>query len=232
MKNHRIISFASLATVIGLANAAAMAQTTFGDRQVDQLVDDRPELGPLLADAPEIRSWIAARFNRVASGARLHWDNHPPVSSGSEYIPQRDFRSSPPCVRVTDRPDVAAQDKLLMLVFELENVQNTQKVLAVIRNATRSRMDFEVFFETHARLEFEALQRTAEHVEQWQAAGWIDDGAGGGKRWQTYRQLPETFEEYFVTQNVDGWYRNYYRTMHDSCVQYHEAFYADKEDER
>jgi tetratricopeptide (TPR) repeat protein len=64
-------------------SAAALQQ---GERQVSQMLQDRPAMDQFGEYAGFLRNWAARRFAGEYLGTPIDWSNHPPIDSDAEHL--------------------------------------------------------------------------------------------------------------------------------------------------
>src|SRR5689334_16766286 len=98
------------------------ADFEFGRRQVDQVICDRPGMGPIINREPKLRAALESSFAGRQLGQRVYWDCREPVSgAASEQVPA--YKNYPPFVQVSNRSNVSEVDKCVALFRELQNAQ-------------------------------------------------------------------------------------------------------------
>jgi hypothetical protein len=118
------IPFALIQVVLAVAIFSGEARSTdFGQRQVDQLLEDRPELFPIIENNLAIKNWILDRFNGGEMNLRVYWHAEEPWSGrpAEHSIPIRGY---PALIRITSKNDLTAEDKCIALIFEFFNLEN------------------------------------------------------------------------------------------------------------
>lgn len=118
------IPFALVQVVLVVAVFSEEARSTdFGQRQVDQLLEDRPELSPIIENNLAIKNWIQNRFNGGDQNLRVYWHAEEPLSGRpAENSPP--IRGYPALIRITSKNDLTAEDKCIGLLFEFFNLEN------------------------------------------------------------------------------------------------------------
>ncbi len=97
--------------------------TDFGQRQVDQLLEDRPELSPIIENNLAIKNWIVSRFNGGDQNLRVYWHAEEPWS-GRPAENSLPIRGYPALIRIASKNDLTAEDKCVALIFEFFNLEN------------------------------------------------------------------------------------------------------------
>src|SRR5690242_1923528 len=108
------------------STAAKVPGTTktisFGRRQIDQLLADRPDMVGVLADDDPIVVWIADSMNGGRIGRRVYWNADSPRTGGAaeHALP---YGVNPPFICITGGAEVSPIDKWASLVYELFNLE-------------------------------------------------------------------------------------------------------------
>lgn len=129
-------------------------QVSFGDRQVAQLLDDRPSMEGAISPEHPIYHWVVEKFETGALGDRVYWDHHEPISGAGHVY------SRPTVVRVTSDPSVSGSDKWGMLIFEMFNLQWAAHRTKLSAQAARDEVGKSKFATEQLRLEVRALRET------------------------------------------------------------------------
>ncbi|TVQ00607.1 MAG: hypothetical protein EA381_07305 [Planctomycetaceae bacterium] len=127
---------------------------SFGERQLEQLIDDRPSMRNVIPVGHPIRLWVVEKFERGALGDRVYWDHHEPIH-GAEHVD-----ATPSVLRITRDQDVTGRDKWAMLVFELINFEASAHRRDLERKAIRNEIGRTEFAMDHMRLEVDALRQS------------------------------------------------------------------------
>ncbi len=134
------------------------SNSRFGDRQVEQLIDDRPELESILKENQVLRNWIRDRFSAGTLKQRVFWDaSEPFLGADSECMVQTEFQRAH--IRVTSRANLAADDKCICLMFEFMNLENETGFNRLYQLAYQRQVDREQFANRALQLEMEAAIR-------------------------------------------------------------------------
>lgn len=131
---------------------------SFGARQVEQIMEDRPDMRGVLPRGSNFIAWVEAALNDTEGIGRVHWDRRePPVSSACHYAPYGPF---PAHVRVSRDRVSSPVDKWFLLVFELHNLARNKKIAELIELAVCGEIDAEAFAHACVKSEFAALEDT------------------------------------------------------------------------
>lgn len=143
--------------LIAFCRAPANAQErrpSFGERQLEQLLDDRPSMRSVVPVTHPIYRWAVEKFERGALGDRVYWDHHEPMA-GAEHV-----FSTPSVVRVESGAKSSGRDKWSMLIFELINFERAEAVGVLRWKAVRNEVDRNTFVMATIRLEVDAMRQT------------------------------------------------------------------------
>jgi hypothetical protein len=132
---------------------------TFGDKQLLQLLNDRPTMNGILDPHDEICKWVIQQFNSNSTEHRVYWDHNEPIS-GRPAESLRAYDTHPAVIRLTKSTATSARDKWLMLVYELHNLQNAKGFENLDILAVTGEIDKKQFSEECFALEFKAMVQT------------------------------------------------------------------------
>lgn len=151
--------------VFSTATAQEDPNSRFGDRQVEQLIDDRPELESILKENQVLRNWIRDRFSAGTLTQRVFWDaSEPFLGADSECMIPTEFQRAH--IRVTSRANLAADDKCICLMFEFMNLENETGFNRLYQLAYQRQIDREQFANRALQLEMEAAIRLAAELQK------------------------------------------------------------------
>lgn len=191
------------------------APVTFGQRQLDQLLDDRPEMRGILDGEQhrEIIQWIVDGFNGQRTGFRIYWNADSPVGAfGASH--NSPYEGYPASISITGGTEETPVEKWSGLIFEMNNLEHTREFLDVHEKALLGKIDEDTYVKSCVRLEFEALKKTAGFFEE----NPLPTSSHGNDDWYNWvRGDLGTFEEYFDAHDSGGseyvtYYRNSYQT--------------------
>ena len=142
------------------ANAlAADDQQSFGERQLSQVLEDRPNMKEIVDADDFIHEWVIRQFEGDSPDRRVYWDNQEPESGRpSECEPA--FRSFPRAVCVTKSESFSGRDKWAFLIFELNNLKNSEGFNELDRRAYVGQINRTNYSVECTALEFRATIRT------------------------------------------------------------------------
>jgi hypothetical protein len=167
-----IIVWAAVAKVVAILSLGQVApgavedpNPTFGTRQVEQLICDRPDMAGALLANKHIANWVVKQFDGATTGARVHWDIREP-SSGRPAECWNRYEQYPALVRITAGKEYSGVDKLCFLVFELHNLQNEPRIQELNRMAQTGRITRDGYALEMTRLEFHTLIRVKKQFQR------------------------------------------------------------------
>lgn len=132
---------------------------SFGQRQLAQVLTDRPNMTGVLPDDDVICRWVIRRFNSGPNGERVRWDRQEPMSGRpAENLPAQNHDNA--LVRITSSADVSGRDKWFMLVFELHNIPHPEaagEMSRLVREQRIGRLEFALGCVEH---EYRAMRKT------------------------------------------------------------------------
>jgi hypothetical protein len=168
---------------------------SFGDRQIDQMLDDRPEMvGVLRADDP-IRRWVAAGMNGERIGQRIYWNGDSP-HGGAPSEHARAYAYYPPHISISGGTEVTPTDKWACAVFELFNLENTKEFTDLEAKAIGGDLDRDGYGRSCANLEYVAMRKAQKFFAEHPISNTISDS---DKLLTRVVHTPDTFEKYLAT---------------------------------
>ena len=133
---------------------------TFGDRQLQQVLIDRPDMKGIVRTNDFIYRWVVKQFNSLEYD-RVQWDPREP-KSGAPAEHQSSRRASSHYIRVTSAEAISGRDKWLMLVFELHNYRNKEYFDELWDKAIAGSIRRDEYATGCVKLEFRAMVATQE----------------------------------------------------------------------
>jgi hypothetical protein len=131
-------------------------EASFGDRQIDQMLADRPEMVGILGKDDPILIWIIDGINGDRIGQRIYWNAREPVGSSAEHAPP--YSDYPPYVCISRHAGISGIDKWVSLIYELFNIENTKAFTDLHVQALNREIDGEEYADACAKLEYLALK--------------------------------------------------------------------------
>lgn len=190
---------------LSLVNAADCGEArTFGHRQVEQLIEDRPSMVGVVIPGSPASAWCVSQFNSGYFGSRIHWDNtEPQFGTGAECIMQADLRYAPPCIRISSGREVSGKDKWISLIYELENIRNEPRLRTLKKRAYTNAISEDEFVRECQRLEFQVIGRIREHFSKWREFGESSKTTlSTGEHWVL--NTPTNFDQYLKAAEDGG----------------------------
>ena len=128
--------------------------TTFGHRQLEQLLDDRPDMKGVIPKKHPVRKKIIDGFNGKLIGQRVYWVDLNPETA-MHLQPYGDY---PPFIAITDNPNTSPIDKWSSLLFEVYNLEGNFNELWDA--ALNGKIDRESYVKKCVALEDVAAEKT------------------------------------------------------------------------
>ena len=209
---------AALAVILGVWYLSAQSQNpaaSFGQRQLEQILSDRPGMRAALAPEHPIYQWAAGQLSNGDKGRRILWDNTEPFSGQpSEFSAY--YRGYPATVRLSQSTRLSGFDAWSALIYELHNVQNSEAFTGLYEKAVSHMIARADYVNGCVKLEYESLRKTKAFLSLHPVPGAdpLRDTLYG-----YLREAPETYEE-FIAQldkrknNYDP--RTYFGESYDS----------------
>jgi hypothetical protein len=173
-------------------DAASAAKISFGRRQVDQMLVDRPDMAGVLRDDDPVMLWVVAGFNGDRSGKRVYWNADSPASGQpAEHAPS--YEGYPPYVRLSGGTDATGNDKWAGVVFELFNLENAAAFSALGERAMAGELDADTYATECVKLEHAAAKKTEQFFEMHPLPG---AEPGQNAMYDSIRSFPDSYEEY------------------------------------
>jgi hypothetical protein len=208
-----------LVVLVGCGTSAAIQQPaletkTFGERQVEQMLDDRPDMKGIMPPSDPVVKWVIDSFNGKYVGRRIYWNaNSPHGGVDAENYRAEDGMSF---IAVTGGTESTPVDKWAAAVYELHNIQNEFEPL--VNKAMAGDLDEDAFADECMKLELDAIKKTRDFF----ITNPLPKSVHGRDPWyNSALQMPETykFEDYKAAidtpQSPAGhfkYWREYYRS--------------------
>lgn len=178
------------------SSAHARKELSFGRRQIDQMLTDRPDMAGILSDSDPILLWIVDGLNGDRIGQRVYWNAIPPLSSFAEHaLP---FEIYPPHICLSDDSEVSPTDKWAGLVYELFNLENAKAFPELFSKAMEGKLDREAYGRECTKLEYLALSKATAFFQERPLP---NADSGNNPHYAHISQAPSTFEEYLALVN-------------------------------
>lgn len=132
---------------------------TFGQRQMEQMLQDRPGMKDVIPPSHPIFEWVVAGFNGDRLGQRVYWIAVSPRTGrpAEHYAP---YEGYPPCIAISGGTESTAVDKWAGVVYEMYNLENSGRFDAILQSALNGSLYADDYAEKCVELEFAALSKT------------------------------------------------------------------------
>lgn len=134
-------------------------EKSFGERQLEQLLSDRPEMQNTLPQDHAVYHWVVSSFEKERIGSRIYWFADPP-STGEQAEHGPPYEGYPGFIRISAGSESSPLDKWTMLVFEMFNIENTENFALLLNLAREGKIDGDTYARQCVELEFKAAQKT------------------------------------------------------------------------
>jgi hypothetical protein len=139
--------------------------TTFGERQLDQMMQDRPDMQNVIAKSDAVFQWLVNGFNGDRIGQRVYWNASSPQSGRpAEHGPA--YATYPPYIAISGGTETTPTDKWASVVYEMYNLENSDQFEAISRLAMEGKLDADAYAEKCVELEFIALTKSQEFFRE------------------------------------------------------------------
>jgi len=204
---------------------------SFGQRQVDQLLADRPDMAGVLREDDPVLQWVIEGFNGDRMGYRIHWHANSPLGgSDAEHSPP--YYAYPAYISLSGGAQVTPIDKWASVVYELHNIENSQAFDELHEQAKAGEIDGEAYAKKCLKLEFLALEKTKEFFEK----NSLPNSRHGKDPWYNWISGDiGTFEDYaksFEEDQIGNGYNplKYFRDYYDTGIAPYLEWYREHEE--
>lgn len=136
---------------------------SFGSRQLDQILDDRPDMQGVVEKDSVIHQWVVAGFNGDRFGQRVYWlGDSPPGGNPSTFTAP--YGRVPPFIQISAGTELTPVDRWASLIFELHNLERTEDFDRVVRDAIAGKIDGPQYATECVRIEYEASLETKQFL--------------------------------------------------------------------
>jgi hypothetical protein len=200
------------------STSGAIKAISFGQRQIDQMLSDRPDMVGILADDDPIVAWIVNSMNGDRIGRRVYWNADSPRSgAGVEHaLP---YGVNPPFICVTGGSEIPAIDKWSGVVYELFNLENYKSFNELYDKATSAKVGKETYANECAKLEYDAVKKARKFFEEHPIRRATPQN---NFSYQRICRVPLSFDEYLETfKDADGVMHHpgdYFRNLYDESI--------------
>jgi hypothetical protein len=190
---------------------------SFGRRQIDQMLADRPDMVGILRDDHPIMLWIIDSMNGQRIGQRIYWNANSPKSSFAEHaLP---YEIYPPHICLSGGTEVSPIDKWAGLVYELFNLENAKAFPELYYKAMEGELDRAGYGKECAKLEYLALQKAKAFFRENPLP---NADSGNNPHLIHISQSPATFDEYIAqVSDPKGGFRSpeeYFLKHYDEAI--------------
>ncbi len=186
---YSMLAMALLFVMLQAANVASGDKKSFGDRQVEQLLDDRPDLKTVLVPESPIYEWIVNAFDGNFIGQRIYWNSSESPKEPPSFClaPQGSY---PGHIRVTANANFTPYDRLALVVFELHNLEAAVHFVELRRVVKAGKVGRDEFADKMVEV---SLQTRKKVVEFFQTNPVPE---GHGRQFERLTSKLPSFEEY------------------------------------
>jgi hypothetical protein len=200
-----------------VSQAGKPADISFGRRQVDQMLADRPDMIGILDEDDPIFRWVVDSMNGARIGQRIYWNGNTP-ESGSAAEHASPYGGYPPHICISGGTEITAHDRWACIVYELFNIENTSKFEDAYNKAMAGTMDGDEYAYECARLEYVALIKAKEFFKMHPLP---NARPGYYEEYEQITEAPATFDEYLVLyyasdgtfQHPGQYFKDYYNDV-------------------
>ena len=139
-------------------------QKTFGERQVEQMLDDRPDMKDVLSRDDPIYKWVCLAFEGSDKRNRVYWNARMP-HGGFPACHTPKFGFYPPQILVSDTRETTGIEKWFAVVFEHFNLDNEVEQRKLLAQITTRDISAEKFADAYVQLERVAEKATVSFLE-------------------------------------------------------------------
>lgn len=162
----RITALFAWLIVIGPAIAQDLSKNkSFGERQVEQMLDDRPDMKDVIGSGDFIYKWLVSSFDGGATQNRVYWNASVPTN-GFPACHYPRWSLYPAQICITDDPKLNGIEKWFAAVFEHFNLDNEVEQRKLIAKVFRQQITIEQFADRFVDLERVAEKKTIAFLEE------------------------------------------------------------------
>ena len=187
----------------------------FGEKQVLQMLSDRPAMVGIIDKSGPTYKWVCQQFENAYEGRRVHWDYALPQHGlASEYVGWTGYGFMPGFVRVTG--EISGRDQWMVLLYELENIKNAGELAKLIEVSVEQSSSKEEFIKSAVRLEHGAFLRLKKLLETWGELG-CERPLSAREAWVV--DVESDFEKFYELTFLMPQYRKSYDEMYKWTVE-------------
>lgn len=155
---------------------AEQCDLSFGHRQVEQLICDRPVMGEIIKRDSSLRKFIELKFAGEPKGGRIYWDCREPTSGRpAEHLMA--YSDYPALIRVSNKHKGSATDQCAMLVFELNNLSLDKEFQLLAKTSVKNRKSRDEFATSCIQAEFDAAKKAQLFFKEHPLSGATDQNS-------------------------------------------------------
>lgn len=194
---------------ICFALPAEEASCGFGQRQVAQMLDDRPSMKDVFDEEDPLVKWLCACFAGSGPESRVYWNAEEPASGFSAEHSRR-YSVYPAQIRVVSSQQLSGLDKWIAIVFEMHNLRGALDFAQLDRLAFYGRIESAQYVDECVDLELDAVGETAQFLEAKVAAKTL-------QRSKLFSQFQEVVQFRKAGKKYDTGlkHRSYYEAAYD-----------------
>jgi hypothetical protein len=134
---------------------------SFGQRQLDQMLQDRRDMQGAIPSSHPMIAWVVDGFNGARLGQRIYWNANSPSSGrpAEHGVPSGAY---PPYIAISGGAETTAIDKWASVVYEMINLESWNEFEKVMQLAMAGSLDADGFADKCVELEFAAMKHTRE----------------------------------------------------------------------
>ena len=165
MRGILLVLFCTMLSTAADAQHNASKSPSYGTRQIDQMLADRPDMKNVFPDDHPIAKWVATKFEKGDRGQRVMWDySHPTTGSPAEHLPRAGAYSA--AIRISNLHETTGLDKWGMLVFEFYNMENGLDRINLENSLLKNEIKIDEFANECIKTEYDAMLRTSGFLEE------------------------------------------------------------------
>jgi hypothetical protein len=192
--------------------ALSAADLAFGEKQVERMVNDRPEMKRYVGKEDAVWQFCARGFAGETCGKHVNWDSGLPAGT---YRAQHrgPYRGENGAIRIREiyadghmkGEPLPCEELWAGAIFELENIRNTLAFDDLYKRAFNRGIGREEFIRESTRLEHAALLRAAkDYVKLWKAMADDKSIPTSGHYWNTH--IPADYDKWISKYNDPNGY--------------------------
>jgi len=186
-------------SIADLSSPHSSARISFGQRQLEQMVEDRPDMKDTIPPDHPVWTWLADGFDGKRFGQRIFWNGNSPQSGRpAEHAPQ--FGHYPAYISISGGSEISAVDKWTAAVFEMFNLEGND-IADLTSEALKGVMNADEFANKCVEMEFAALIKTQDFFRDHPLPA---SGHGRDKYYNWISANLGTFDEYKKSFDVPG----------------------------